>query len=585
MPLRWDWTRSNGGASTEQTVRAHTAVSGRGRTYDFSHFVWNDLVENTYSLLVINGGEWNSNILSYEETLIEADGILTAEKFNSLRINIINSGWPWQYNEERPDYIGRYNVHIGDKVFGSYILELAHKYNVMYGILDGTAGDDMSLSGSDDIGIPADLYMICVRGILTALLLDTDVTASLVADLYPLIPSLLELAVRTDAETDTDANCDIVVFGLPEINGKPSADIIRNLTAIAVKTPPRSVTESLFLKTREQLTLDDESSDDMELICTDILGVTSAAIRMTRLRAFSALGAVWRSDVSSRRSFRALVSRCVLTSIANMRSNVATSFGFGISCVTRAVPSEMRQGQSEVMTESEFTGWWCDVEPLRIDRLRSDVTSAAEFILRKSIEILLDGYALSSNVESEFSGSALFSDIINAGTGDFWSGLSGDSTVEIETLTPFVVPQIELSSDVASEIDAVPSTSNAKGARLEPYTNCIASDGVQTMKIEAELRFDGDLNSDVTSGCVFHLSGEFGFMCESGDDICQSSTLVSSGLSLRSGDHTGTYGLTVGSVIVMTTAPPWIYPVQTDDDLFVVQAKEISAAGTGLVIG
>ena len=583
MPGRWDWTRSNGGASDAQTRTAYASVTNRGRTYDFSHFVWNDLVENTYSLLVLNGKEWDSAVLSYEDTLIEADGILTADRFNSLRRNIRDTGWPWVYNEARPDYIGRYNVHVKDKVFGSYILELAHKYNVMFGIFDDTAGNEMTLLSETDIGIPAEIYMICVRGILVGLLLDTDVTAELAADLIPFAPTLLEAAIRTNIQTENVVAGDIVLFALPEIESDTSENTLNDLQAIAVNVPAREVSNTFFLKTMERLSLDDESSDDMEMICSDVLGLTSAVLKLTKLRSYRISGAVWRSDVSSRRTFSATFARTVLASIGGMRSNVGTSFGFSAK-VTTATQMTTGRMRSDISTEASFSGWWCDVKPVSIGRLRSYISSAASFVLRTCEERFMFGYHLSSDVASDTVVELLDARVMFSGSGDYSSDVESSGAMDAEALTPFLLPAFNGSSDVESSTTVLPGTVGTAGVRLEPYTSNIDENGTYTMGSEANLTLE-EHTDGLSSEWSFHLSGEFAVYCEGQTDLSSASGFNGDGLSAVGAANGETSDLTLVSLIDMTIAPAWIYPVQSGDDLYVVQAKEITAAGVQLTIG
>lgn len=119
---RWTWTASNGSASIAQTKAAYSAVTGHGSTTDFSYRVWNDLVNKVAEAAEAAGGSWNvpgSKYLSLEETLMSAnDKVLTANRFNSLKVNIgsrISTGIQ--------------DVSPGDAVVGSYFITLADKLN------------------------------------------------------------------------------------------------------------------------------------------------------------------------------------------------------------------------------------------------------------------------------------------------------------------------------------------------------------------------------------------------------------------------------------------------------------------------
>lgn len=119
---RWTWTASNGSASTAQTKAAYSAVTGHGSTTDFSYRVWNDLVNKVNEAAVAAGGSWSvpgSKYLSLEETLMSAnDKVLTAKRFNSLKVNIGSHV-----------STGIQDVSPGDTVLGSYFITLADKLN------------------------------------------------------------------------------------------------------------------------------------------------------------------------------------------------------------------------------------------------------------------------------------------------------------------------------------------------------------------------------------------------------------------------------------------------------------------------
>lgn len=128
----WSWAASNGFATAEQAKAAYAAVTSKGKTYDFSRLVWNDLVDNTLSALVASGLSWNSIYTSQSDAKISAAGdALTAKKFNSL---VKNLRYPWMYWAHQPGrtgYTGKLAVSTGDIVYGGYIVELARILNVM----------------------------------------------------------------------------------------------------------------------------------------------------------------------------------------------------------------------------------------------------------------------------------------------------------------------------------------------------------------------------------------------------------------------------------------------------------------------
>ena len=128
----WDWNASNGAATAAQTKAAYAAVTSKGKTYDFSRLVWNDLADNTLSALIASDLSWNSIYTTLADAKMTAAGDeLTAKRFNSL---VKNLRYPWMYwacKPERYGYLGRLAVSSGDIVYGAYLLELAHALNVM----------------------------------------------------------------------------------------------------------------------------------------------------------------------------------------------------------------------------------------------------------------------------------------------------------------------------------------------------------------------------------------------------------------------------------------------------------------------
>lgn len=128
----WSWTASNGSATAEQVKAAYAAVTSKGKTYDFSRLVWNDLADNTLSALVASGLSWSSIYTTLADAKMTAAGdALTAKRFNSL---VKNLRYPWMYwacKPARNGYLGRLAVSSGDIVYGAYLLELAHILNVM----------------------------------------------------------------------------------------------------------------------------------------------------------------------------------------------------------------------------------------------------------------------------------------------------------------------------------------------------------------------------------------------------------------------------------------------------------------------
>ena len=120
----WSWSSSNGTASTAQTQRAYTAITNRGETSDFSYLVWNDLVSKVNETKVKAGLEWDSSfgsVLATKMTNSDTGRILTADRFNAVRINIdsiissISTGLGYAF--------------VGDRVRGQFFLDLTEALN------------------------------------------------------------------------------------------------------------------------------------------------------------------------------------------------------------------------------------------------------------------------------------------------------------------------------------------------------------------------------------------------------------------------------------------------------------------------
>lgn len=123
---KWDWLASNGLASANQTLRAYNQVNNNGYTTDFSHLVWNDMVDKVYAVIKATTNWWDGTYGSYYDTKMSGPReILTAKMFNSLRNNI----------ELVRLYLGKSTttgigqVHTGDRVYGWYFTALTEFIN------------------------------------------------------------------------------------------------------------------------------------------------------------------------------------------------------------------------------------------------------------------------------------------------------------------------------------------------------------------------------------------------------------------------------------------------------------------------
>lgn len=120
---RWSWNSSNGSASASQTMSAHSAVTSRGKTNNFSYLVWNDMVDKVNELVRAYGKGWDGRYASLSSTRMSSyDKEITAIRFNSLRLNLSLSG-SHSFSTWIP------TVSRGDTVYGSYFANIATEIN------------------------------------------------------------------------------------------------------------------------------------------------------------------------------------------------------------------------------------------------------------------------------------------------------------------------------------------------------------------------------------------------------------------------------------------------------------------------
>lgn len=119
---RWDWTKSNGSATTSATITAYNSLYSGGRVSNFSYTVWNDMCDKTMEVLQYTGKTWSTYYgLTLAQTKMSASNkTLTAARFNSLRYNISRIYPP----------PGITMVSKGDIVYASYFTTLTDSINI-----------------------------------------------------------------------------------------------------------------------------------------------------------------------------------------------------------------------------------------------------------------------------------------------------------------------------------------------------------------------------------------------------------------------------------------------------------------------
>ena len=125
----WSWELSNGSATDEQTRNAYAILLGERRADDFSHEVWNDLVEKiaeTREARPDISVSWDNAYATKAATKAAAGDTLSAKRFNSIRYNINNMTG-----------VGVDYVSSEDVILGENILKLVDKLNEVIGKLQG----------------------------------------------------------------------------------------------------------------------------------------------------------------------------------------------------------------------------------------------------------------------------------------------------------------------------------------------------------------------------------------------------------------------------------------------------------------
>lgn len=125
---KWDWNASNGSANATLTSNAYDAAVNKKATTNFSHLVWNDMVDKVNDVIKAYSSDvdWDSSYATCNDTKTNSEPYyLTAVIFNSIRnnIEIIGSYLNLGYYTD----IGK--VDSGNYVDGDYFLILAEYIN------------------------------------------------------------------------------------------------------------------------------------------------------------------------------------------------------------------------------------------------------------------------------------------------------------------------------------------------------------------------------------------------------------------------------------------------------------------------
>ena len=125
---KWDWYSPNGEADANTTYNSYLALFDETKsTEEFSHEVWNDMVQKAYDIIWQKTKYWDSTYGTVASAKFSAEPYeLTAKMFNSLRNNIELLG-------NRSDVLGYKTgisaVSSGDDVMGWYFTALTDYMN------------------------------------------------------------------------------------------------------------------------------------------------------------------------------------------------------------------------------------------------------------------------------------------------------------------------------------------------------------------------------------------------------------------------------------------------------------------------
>lgn len=116
----WFWTKSNGEATTVMTQNAYDVLNGRLPASNFSHYVWNDLVDKVNEMRRAKGYTWDTaygKYPTYSGCKLYAGDSLSAKIFNAVKYNV---------GSINPTFA---DVSSGDIIYGKYFTILTEKLN------------------------------------------------------------------------------------------------------------------------------------------------------------------------------------------------------------------------------------------------------------------------------------------------------------------------------------------------------------------------------------------------------------------------------------------------------------------------
>ena len=117
----WTWTGSNGSATATQTQNAYSILLGNREPRDFSHYVWNDLIDKIVEMRQALGYSWTTDTGRFPSASgckVSAGETMSALKYNALKTNVGSIR-----STNIPD------VSVGDEITGYMIVHITDVLN------------------------------------------------------------------------------------------------------------------------------------------------------------------------------------------------------------------------------------------------------------------------------------------------------------------------------------------------------------------------------------------------------------------------------------------------------------------------
>lgn len=123
----WSWTQSNGQATNAETQQAYDVLMGTRTANQFSHYVWNDLVDKVEEMRNAQGYNWDRAGGTYPSASgckMSAGDRLTADAYNGVRYNIGSILSTGIFDQSPGDKITGYKIHHLTEVLNEIINDL-----------------------------------------------------------------------------------------------------------------------------------------------------------------------------------------------------------------------------------------------------------------------------------------------------------------------------------------------------------------------------------------------------------------------------------------------------------------------------